>query len=164
MKLKDVDTLRHVGRSRACQQLIAGSRESHKSRRIGTEAEIDAYRPHRGAIPDPETDAMNTIIEILVVHLTESKTDVLDIGIDVAHVMEQDSAEIVADQRKSQLEGVQQVGAAAQREPRFQVARAGLVFGKRPMRRCAARIKAFREGYLRQPSEPLNVAKGSSTG
>src|ERR1700722_5203630 len=140
-------------------QLFIRARESIEARRIGAEAEVGANRTDGGAITDSEADRLNRIIEILNIVLAETKADVVDILVDIAHIVEQHASEIVADEGKSYLCGMKKNRFAADRKPRLQVARPGLVIGKSAIRGRASGIPTLSQGDLRESPQPLNVAE-----
>src|SRR5947207_14445523 len=98
MKLKLVNAL--IGqRSLIGEQLVQRALESMKTRRIRAEAKIDADGAYGRAIADSETDSMHQVIEVLNVPLSKAKAHALNIGVNVAHVVEQDAADIIAQER-----------------------------------------------------------------
>src|SRR4051812_22478389 len=86
-------------RRRKGQQLIARTAEAEEARRVGAIGEIDAYRANRGTVTNPHTDRVDHIIEILKPVLLHAEADIAHIRIDVAHVMEEYAAQVIADQR-----------------------------------------------------------------
>src|SRR5580704_9215556 len=111
MELKSIDALRHAYAKRrvlagwkigiASEQLVAGSAESHKARGIGTVAEIEANRPHRGLITDAKANRLHHVVEVLIGALPEPEIDLVNVGIDVAHVVKEHAAYIVPDEREA---------------------------------------------------------------
>ena len=59
-------------------------------------------------------------------------------GVDVAHVVEEDAVDVVAEEGKAQFGGMEQQRIAAERKAGDQVARAGLVVREAAVRRAAA--------------------------
>src|SRR3981081_1597711 len=97
MELKGVDALWNahaegrilLGRETgiASKQLIAGSAESYKARRVGAVAEVDPNGSHRCAVSEAESHCLHHVVEILVGALTETEADLVDARIDVTHVV-----------------------------------------------------------------------------
>src|ERR1035437_8947487 len=92
------------------------------------------------------------------------KADVLNIVVDIAHVVEQHPPEVIADQWKTHFGGMKQQRVAAQRKSCLGVARTRLIIGKRAIRCRAAGEPSLGQGSLRRSSEALNVAELQATG
>src|ERR1039457_3297383 len=98
------------------EQLFLGSLEAVEVRRIDAVAEIDAERADGGAIADAEADGVDHVIEVLDAVLVGAEGDVVEGGIDVAHVVIEDAADVVADQGEAELVLVEEEGVAAEGE------------------------------------------------
>ena len=89
MELEDVNALdghRHVrARDAAGYNWLMEPSHPKKLRRVGAERKIHANRTERRAIADPETEALDGVVEVLQILLAESQTDLIHRGIDVAH-------------------------------------------------------------------------------
>src|SRR5579863_9374078 len=105
MELKQVDLLRGQ-HALVHNQLLIGARETVEARRIRAKTEVGAYWTDGGAIANSETDRLHRVIEVLNVALAEAETDMVDILIDVAHIVEQHASQVVADQWESDLGGM----------------------------------------------------------
>src|SRR5260370_28648782 len=96
----------HVARSRVgitLQELLHRALESVEAGRIDAVRKIQAKRPYRRFITDAETGGVNHVIEVLKIPLARTKRDVVDAAVDVPHVMEEDAADVFAQQREPQL-------------------------------------------------------------
>src|SRR5271157_5686071 len=111
------------------EQLVLGSLEAIEVRRIDALAEIDAERAHGGAIADAEADGVDHVIEVLRAVLVGAERDVVEGGIDVAHVVIEDAADVAADRKTG-----------------CGIARAGLVFGKAAVGIAAAAEETLGQG------------------
>src|SRR5450432_3023115 len=99
MELKSIDALRHTDAKRwilagrkirvTGEQLIAGSVEPHKSRRIGAVTEIEPNRTHRSLITDANSDGLHHVVKVSIGTLTETEIDLGNVGIDVAHIVKE---------------------------------------------------------------------------
>src|SRR5580692_5246499 len=101
------------------QQLIERPLKSEEPRGIRAEAEVHADGSHGSAITNPESYGLNHIVKVLQVLLAEAETDVIDIGVHVAHVVEQHAADVVPEQREAQFGRMKQQSVAAQRKSRL---------------------------------------------
>src|ERR1017187_4149771 len=127
-------------------QLLGGSLEAVEIRRIDTVPQVHTERPDRGAVANPKADSMHHVVEILEVMLIGAEGQVFEAGVDIAHVVVEDTADVVADQRKAELGLVEQESAAAQGEASAGVAGTGLKFGKAAVGVAAAAEEAFGQG------------------
>src|ERR1035438_2232894 len=127
-------------------QLLGGSLEAVEIRRIDTVPQVHTERPDRGAVANPKADSMHHVVEILEVMLIGAEGQVFEAGGDIAHVVVEDTADIVSAQRKEELSLVEEESAAAQREAGAGVARAGLEFGKTAVGVTAAAEEALAQG------------------
>src|ERR1700733_819800 len=88
----------------AVQYLSRCSGESHIGRGIDAVGEIRADGSYRRAIANSNTHVMDHVVEILPVVLVKAERYVAHAGIDVAHVVEQHPLNILPDERKAQLD------------------------------------------------------------
>src|ERR1700759_3781833 len=137
MKLERVDFL-IAQRALIRQQLIEGSLESEKARCVGAQANVDANGSDGRLVANAEADALHHVSEILIVALAKAEADVAHVVIDVAHIVKQYAADVIAEQRKAQFRRMNQQSVAAQRKSSFEIARPGLVIGERAVGRRAA--------------------------
>ena len=160
MELKSIDALRHTHAvSRTCgriigiaqQQLIAGSAESYKARGIGAVTEIEANGTHRGFITDAKPDGLHHVVEVLIGTLTETETDLVNVGIDVAHVVKEHAAYIVPDERETQLGLMEQEGVASHGKSGFVIARPGLVIREGALEEAPPPKKRSPNGIMGTP-------------
>jgi len=98
--VRNADARRRV-RPTAFDQLITGARKAVELRRIGTVAQIQTDRAHRRLIPNAEPNRVHHIIEIRDIALVVAEAHVADVGINIAHIVKQNAAYIVADQRET---------------------------------------------------------------
>ena len=151
MKLKTRNTLIR-NHAAPAKQLLATALEADKPRRVQTVAEIEPHGPHRRAIAQTETDRVDHVIKLIARRpagrrdgvLTAPKTDSMQTRIDVARVVEQDTADILADQREPQFHAVDEQGPAADGKSRRRVPRSGLIDGEAAMRVRPAAEKSLR--------------------
>src|ERR1035441_1702243 len=95
------------------QQLFLGSLEAVEVRGIDAIAKVDAERADGCAIADAEAHRVDHVIEVLDAVLAGAEGDVVERGIDVAHVVIEHAADVIADQGKAQLVLVEEQGVAA---------------------------------------------------
>src|SRR5689334_8136389 len=130
----------------ALQQLQGVAAETQIRRRVDAVRKITSDRTHRSAIPDSETDSVCHVVEVVQISLTDSKGDIADRAVHVAHVMKQDALDVRPKKRESQFRVVEEQGVASQRESgrlraraaghqwRSCIARSGLVEWESPER------------------------------
>src|SRR5258706_6778947 len=126
MELEDRDPLRRQ-RPLSGEKLIERALKSKEARRIRAQAEIDAKRSNRGAITDSETGVLHHVIEILEITLPEPEVDIAQLGVNVPHVVEQNASDVIANQWKTQLGGVEQQRIAADRKRGLKLCRPSLI-------------------------------------
>ena len=131
-------TLWTVRRRGAQDQFLVSSLQAEIGRRIDAVGQVDADRADGRAVADAEAGGVHHVIEILHVALVDAEGDAAEVAVDVAHVVENDAVDVVAQQREAQLGGVEEQRVAAEMEAGLEVARAGLVVGEAAMRRAAA--------------------------
>src|SRR5579863_6143602 len=83
-------------------------REALVGRRVQSVGEIRAHGSQRRAITDAESRSLNRIIEILNAGLVIAERNIAEVRVDVSHVVENDAAYIRAEERKSELEGIEE--------------------------------------------------------
>ena len=126
--------------------MFLGSLEAIEVRGIDAVAEIDAQRADGGAIADAEADGVDHVIEVLDAVLAGAEGDVVEGRIDIAHVVIEDAANVVADQGEAELVLVEEEGVAAEGEAGGHIAGAGLVFGEASVGVAAAAEETLGEG------------------
>src|SRR5579863_333786 len=124
------------------QELLHGALKSVEAGRINAIREIYPYRTYGSFITDSETHRVHHIVEVIEVPLVKAERDIFDAGVNVSGIVEQNAADILANQRKAQFDIADEDGVAAERESsglgsgtswaggRSGVSRTGLVFGK----------------------------------
>ena len=113
----------------------------------------------RSAITNSEANSVHHVIEVLQITLAEPKIDVLDFVVNIAHIVKQDAAEIVADQGEAQFGGMEQERVASERKPCFDIARTRLIIWKRTVRGGAAGEPSLGQRNFRRSSDSLNVTE-----
>src|ERR1700680_2097051 len=115
MKLKNIDPLHHL-LSASEQQLVLGSFESKKTRRVWTKGEIRSYGPNRGAVADAETVRLHGIVEVLEIALAKSQADPVYGRVHITDIVKQHASQVIAHQWEAQLHCVEQQRIAADGE------------------------------------------------
>ena len=82
-------------------QLVDGTFAPEEARRVGAKRKIHANRTQWRAITQSKSEALNSVVKILQILLAESQADFVDRGIDVAQIIEQHAAQIVANERET---------------------------------------------------------------
>src|SRR5438309_1739454 len=85
------------------QVLLIGCLEADKVWRIDAVCEVHAHRANRRAVANADTDGVNHVIEIVVAALRLAKRKVAETGVDIPGIVEEHAAEVIANQRKTQL-------------------------------------------------------------
>src|SRR5215472_17290452 len=142
-ELKFADALYRLDRA-VVDQIQVRPFQTIECRRIQTVSQIQTHRPNGRAIPDAEPDGLHHVVEVLQVALVKAERDAAQVRIDIAHVMDQHTMDVIADQREMKLGGVEQQGIASYGKSGFQVAGTGLIVGKAAVRTGAAAVEAFR--------------------
>ena len=93
MKLELADPLLRLY-STSKQKLFAGAFKTEETRRVWNKSEINPYGTNWRSIPDSKSDRMDHVIEIRVIVLTNSKGNILDLGVYVAGIVEYYAAKI----------------------------------------------------------------------
>ena len=132
----------HCPGGAAEEKLLVSALQAVKRGRIDTVGEIHPKRAQRSPVANSEARRVHHVIEIGQVLLMRAKRDTVQSGIDIPQVMEQDAADVVANQRETYFGAVEQQGIAAQRKAGIRIARAGLVHGKTAHIRFAAAEEA----------------------
>src|SRR5205085_7194183 len=145
-------TLLHAFAGRACagvharvDQILLRSIEAEKNRRIHTISQVHPKRPDRRAVANTEANRMHHVVEILKVALRLAQGELAQTGIEVAGIVKQDAAHVVAHQREPELRLVEQERRATQRKTGVGIARPCLIFGKAAMRGTAAAEETLRQ-------------------
>src|SRR5579862_8490233 len=125
MKLENIDSLRNDRwhrnsrrrvRRPAVQNFIDVALAAHETRRVRTEREVGAHRANRRTVPDTESEPLYGVIEVLQISLAEAEADVFQIVIHVPEIVEQHTAQIVAEERKPELGGIVEQRISSDRE------------------------------------------------
>src|ERR1035441_8577762 len=148
--LKAVDPLllalaRWAGLYARIQQILISAFETEILRAVDAVPQIHAQRPHRRLVAYAEAHRVHHVIEILYIALLLAQGEIIQIGVDIAHIVEEHAADIVADQWKPKLRLIEHQEIAAQRKSRGVVARARLAFREGAMRAAAAAEEALRQ-------------------
>jgi hypothetical protein len=77
--------------------LLAGGFEADETGRVDAISEIDTEGADGGFITNPKADGVNHVIEILDVALRLPEGKMAHVGIDVAGVVEKDTADVFSD-------------------------------------------------------------------
>jgi hypothetical protein len=92
----------------ALQQLERSTFEADKARRVDAVGEVAAHGPNRRLVAEPEADRVDHVVEVLAVALREAERHVVDTAIHVSRVVKDNAANVVADERKAQLDDIEQ--------------------------------------------------------
>src|SRR5436309_969163 len=87
----------------ALEELLHRSLEPVEAGRIDAVRKIQSNWSYRRSITDAEPRGVDHVIEVLKVPLLYSKGDLVDAAVHIPHVMEKNTADIVAEQWESQL-------------------------------------------------------------
>src|SRR5262245_52770791 len=141
----------------ALQYLRRRAAEPNERGWVDAVSQVEAKRSDWSSIADAKARGMHGVIEVLEVALVKAERYVAERAEDVAHVMKEDALNVVADERKSQLDIVKEERVSPERKTgRLRcratwcqrssgVARSGLVKGE-----SAERVGAASEEALRQ--------------
>ena len=91
-----------------CQQILERSGEAHEPGRVDAVGEVGAYGSDRRFVADPEADRVNHIVEILIPVLIEAHRDISDTSVHIASVVEENAADIVAEEGEPRLDIAEQ--------------------------------------------------------
>src|SRR5882724_8874535 len=133
--------------SRTVQELLdrRARRVPVVRRRIEAVRQIHAHRPHRSLVANTESCGLYRVIKIGHVPLSIAERDAAEVRVDISEVVKDYAANVVADQRKTQLRRMKEQRIAAHRETGNQIARTRLVVREAPLRGRAATIESFRQ-------------------
>ena len=81
----------------ALKQVVQRSLKSDEAGRIDAVCEVQTDRANGRLVANPEAYSMHHVIEILEVSLPKTKVDIAQFGVDIAHIVEQNAAKVIAD-------------------------------------------------------------------
>src|SRR5690348_4310341 len=127
------------------EELLIGALQTVKRGRVYAVRQIDPNGADRRPIADAKSGCVDHVIEVSNPVLVSTERNGTDAGIDIPHVMKEDTLHIVSGERKAQLGSVKEQAVASYWESGNRIARAGLVVGEAAHRSAAAAEEAFRQ-------------------
>src|SRR5579862_9948366 len=150
-------THRNAGVTR--QKILHGTLKPSKTRGIEAIGEIRPHRSNGRLVPDAESGGMHHVIEILKTCLMKADGNIANTPVNISCIPKQNSANVLADQRITQLDVTDQQRISTQRESgrlgcvgsrtrrSADVAGTSLILGKAAMRNVSAAEKALRQRH-----------------
>src|SRR3954454_12027857 len=127
MKLELADPLLHINDIWKVwiQQVLIGAFQPPEPWRVDTVSKVKSNGADRRPIANTEPDRVNHVVEVLEISLFYPKRDVVEVRINVAGVVEEHTADVIADQRKAKLGVINQQRLAADRKSGQKITRTG---------------------------------------
>src|ERR1017187_3743002 len=104
---------RWAGLHARIQQVLISAFETEILRPVDAVPQIHAQRPHRRLVAYAEAHRVHHVVEVALSALVLAQREVAEAGVDVAHIVEEHAADIVADQGEAKLGLIEQQGRAS---------------------------------------------------
>ena len=90
------------------KQLAKCSLKTYETRRIDAVGEVKPNWPDWSFVPDAKADGVDHVIEVLQTALTRAKRQAAEVSENISRVVEDDTIDVFAEQRKSKFERVEE--------------------------------------------------------